>query len=198
MSRNAPPLALFVSVLLMLGVAVGGIAAAAPDVAPTEREVLAEVDARNRAVLREILGDGFREDPTILTVVPGGPVAEGLPLGFAGVAQAGVRPATGTLREQCPEPAGPEEKCKVRRLADGTDVVVHSQPMRVLDGGLALAALAVHLIQPDGNLVQVSVGVTGPVTHAADTPGLTQQLGTWLDQFERKLLRAAADPRMGG
>lgn len=205
------PVALLVSVLLLIAVAAFGIAAG-PDVASrpsasaqAEAEPAAEPAAEpepaqpgtNLSHLREALGDGFREDPTVLKVVPGSPAATGLPAGFDGVGQIAVQEATATLAEQCPViDSGSPDTCEVRTLAGGAEVAVQLQQLQELDSDQGFATIAIYFIQPGGDLVQASVTAIGEVTPADDVEALAEQIGDWLAQFEDALTRAATDPRM--
>lgn len=205
------PGALFVSVLLLVGVAGVGIAAG-PEVvtgtpsAPAQPESSPAVEdpappGTPLSYLREALGEGFREDPTVVRVVPGSAAATGLPAGFDGVGQATVRQATETLAAQCPViDSGSPDTCEVRTVADGAaggvEVAVQIQQLQELDLDQGFATIAVYFLQPGGDLVQTSVTAIGEVTPSDDVEALAQQIGDWLAQFETALIRAAIDPRM--
>jgi hypothetical protein len=207
------PIALLVSLLLLIGVAGIGIAAGpdvvSPDVdemaAPEELTLPEEEPARgeetadggSRTYLRDALGESFREDPTVLTLIPGSAAARGLPDGFAGIGQAGVQETTDTLAQQCPVPLpGSEDTCGIRTLAEGIQVAVQELRLQDLDDGQSFAQLAVYFIQPGGDLVQATLTAIGEFRPSDDIAALADQASTWLARFEDALIKAATDPRM--
>ena len=199
------PVALLVSVLLLIGVTGVGIAAA-PEVVTSAASPAAASDpavdsesarpGSNLSYLLEALGEGFRGDPTVLKVVPGSPTATGLPAGFEGVGQATLQTTTGTLSEQCPLiDSGSPDTCEVRTVADA-EVAVQVHYLQELDSDQGFATIAIYFLRPDGDLVQTSVTAIGEVTASDDVEALSEQIADWLAQFEDPLIEAATDPRM--
>ena len=207
------PVALIVSVLLMLGVAAGGVALSSPDVlapgadsmtAPEEPTVPAEEpeegeQTANETYLREALGSDFEIEGNEL-VAEG---ADGLPQELTAFATVIVQPSEddelscdddddetatgddGTVMTECEE-----------RIVDGRGtVLISTATARHSASGSNFGETTVRHLRADGNLVIVRLSVLGRPSDGSTTE-LEEDVSAWLESREETLISAALDDRM--
>lgn len=208
-SRDAAgqPVALIVSVLLLLGVAVVGVAAAGPDVlapdansmaAPEEPTVAAEQPeegeaSANETYLRDVLGEAFEIDGN--EVVAESP--DGLPDDLTAYATVVVQPAEdGELA--CAEAAADDAAtvdCEQRSVSGRGTVLVEAASARHSASGSNFGERTVRHLRPDGQVVIVQLSVLGRPSDGSTT-ALEEDVGEWLSSLEEALIAAALDDRM--
>lgn len=207
-SRSAAgqPIALLVSVLLLLGVAVVGVAVAGPDVlepdansraALEEPTVPAEEpeegeESANETYLRDALGDDFEIDGNEVIAESAG----GLPEELTAYATVVVQPAEDD-ELACEEAAADEAEtveCEERSVT-GRTVLVEAASARHSASGSNFGERTVRHLRGDGNVVIVQVSVLGRPSDGSTTE-LEEDVGDWLSSLEDALIAAALDERM--
>jgi hypothetical protein len=208
-SRSAAgqPIALLVSVLLLLGVAVVGVVAAGPDVlapdansmaAPEEPTVPAEEpeegeESANETYLRDALGSDFEIDGNELIADS----ADGLPEELTAYATVVVQPAEDD-ELACEEAAADEAEtveCGVRSVTGRGTVLVETASARHSASGSNFGERTVRHLRPDGNVVIAQLSVLGGPSDGS-TAELEGDVSDWLASLEEALIAAALDDRM--
>ena len=206
-SAGGQPVALIVSVLLLLGVAVVGVAAAGPDVlapnansmaAPEEPTLPAEQpeegeESANETYLREALGDEFEIDGNELITES----ADGLPEELTAYATVVVQPAEDdelACEESAADEAGTVE-CEERSVTGGGTVLVETASARHAASGSNFGERTVRYLRADGSVVIVQLSVLGRPSDGSTTE-LEDDVDEWLTSLEEALIAAALDDRM--
>ena len=205
-SAGGQPVALIVSVLLLLGVAVVGVAAAGPDVlapnansmaAPEEPTLPAEQpeegeESANETYLREALGDEFAIDGNELIAES----ADGLPEELTAYATVVVQPAADDELgcEESADEAGTVE-CEERSVTGGGTVLVETASARHAASGSNFGERAVRYLRAEGTVVIVQISVLGRPSDGSTTE-LEDDVDEWLTSLEEALIAAALDDRM--
>lgn len=210
-SASGQPVALFVSVLLLVAVAVAGVALAGPDVlapdansmaaseeptVPAERPEAGEESA-NETYLREALGDEFEIDGNEVVAES----ADGLPGGLTAFATVVVEPAEED-ELACEDLDGPAPgddgvlmtECEERSVT-GRTVLVETESARHSASGSNFGERTVRHQRADRTVVVVQLSVLGRPSDGS-TAKLEEDVSAWLASMEEALIAAALDERM--
>lgn len=197
------PVALLVSVLLMLGIAIVGVAAG-PDVvsldldsrsAPVEvttpeEEPAEGAETANETYLREVLGDDFEIEGEELTANN----LDGLPAEL--VAHASITltaPPDGAFT--CENIVESTESACEERHVSGDTFLVETTQARHSAAGSNFGELTIRYLRDDGDLAIVQLFVLGKPAEGS-TAELQQDVTDYLASQEDALIAAALDERM--
>lgn len=186
------PVALLVSVLMLFGIAVVGVAAG-PDVALGRPAPQAPADPApdgsvHAVVLRDALGDPFeiRDGEVVADAV------ESFPVELSAHGYVSVIPAAASSF-RCPPEDAPDACRQVTVSGRPVDVVstgaLHSAT------GSNFGSLTVRYLRPDGHLAVVALSVLGK-PEGGSSSALEEQIHDWLDSQESALIAAATDDRL--